>query len=338
MGPSTLSSWALLISRTLTARGIDAGDVFRRAKLPPELLGDPNARYPLAGMQRLWMVAMESTGDSCIGLEVGRSWHPTTFHALGYAALASGSLREALALVARYSRIVSTGALVAIDDYGADVHVRLKSRLPDYAIEPVPMAPQVQAGLAALVVLCRALVDSHFSPQQVLLAQSASPSSANRLRAFFKCPVALDGREDALVFSAASLDAPLGTANPLLLSINEQALMQYHARLDARHIGDRVRAQIARTLPSGKVSERAVAHALNLSLRSMQRKLKEEGASFRGLVDDTRRRLAQQYEADPTLSVGEVAYLLGFADSSSFSRASRRWGRRSADGPHLPAG
>ena len=199
------------------------------------------------------------------------------------------------------------------------------------------MAPQVQAGLAALVVLCRTLVDSHFSPQRVLFAQSASASSADRLRAFFECPVALGGREDALVFSAASLDAPLGTANPLLLSINEQALLQYHARLDARHIGDRVRAQIARSLPSGKVSERAVAGALNLSLRSMQRKLKEEGASFRGLIDDSRRRLARQYAADPTLSAGEVAYLLGFADASSFSRASRRWVRRSADGPRLPA-
>jgi AraC-like DNA-binding protein len=114
--------------------------------------------------------------------------------------------------------------------------------------------------------------------------------------------------------------------------------VQYHARIDARHIGDRVRAQLTRLLPTGKVSQQAVARALNLSLRSMQRKLKEEGASFRGLVDDTRQRLARQYLADPTLSVGEVAYLLGFADASSFSRASRRWGRRSPDVLGLPGG
>ena len=336
MGPSTLSSWALLISRTLAVRGIDAAELFRRARLPPELLGDPNARYPLAGMQRLWKLAMETTGDPCIGLEVGRSWHPTTFHALGYAALASGSLREALTLVVRYSRVVSTGARIALEDHGADAHLRLHSRLPDYAIESAPMAPQVQAGLAALVVLCRTLIDSRFSPKQVLFAQSASPPSADRLRAFFECPVTLGGREDALVFGRASLDAPIGTENPLLLSINEQALMQYHARLDARNVGDRVRAQLARTLPAGKVSQQDVARALNMSLRSMQRKLKEEGVSFRGLLDDTRRRLARQYSSDPTLSAGEVAYLLGFADASSFSRASRRWGGRSADAPRLP--
>ena len=180
------------------------------------------------------------------------------------------------------------GARIEIDEYDVDAHVRLNSRLPDYTIESAPMAPHVQAALAALVVLCRTLVDRHLSPQRVLLVQWVSPASADRLRAFFECPVLLGAPEDALVFGAASLDTLLDTANPLLLNINEQAVVPYHARLDARHVGDRVRAQIARLLPSGEVSQRAVALSLNLSLRSMQRKLKEEGASFRGLVDETR--------------------------------------------------
>jgi AraC-like DNA-binding protein len=326
----------LLISRALTARAIDAHELFRRAGLSPELLGDPNARYPLARIQRLWALAVQATGDPCIGLEVGRSWHPTTFHALGYAALASASLREALQLVARYCRVVSSGARIALAAQGSEVHVRIHSALSEYADSP-SVATAVQAGLASLLVLCRAVIDKHFAPQRVLLAQSTNRASAARLRAFFECPVVLGSREDALVFRASALDAPLGTANPLLLSINEQALVQYHARLDARNVGERVRAQLARSLPAGKVSEHAVARALNMSLRSMQRKLKEEGTSFRGLLDDTRRRLARQYSSDPTLSAGEVAYLLGFADASSFSRASRRWARHSADRPHTRA-
>jgi len=301
-----------------------------RARLSPDLLGDPNARYPLAGMQRLWTLAVQATGDPCIGLEVGRSWHPTTFHALGYAALASGSLREALVLVQRYCRVVSTGARIALAEEGSEVRVRLQSALSEYALESPSVATTVQAGLASLVVLCRAVADKHLAPQRVLLAQPASRASAARLRAFFECPVVPTSREDALVFRAGVLDAPLGTANPLLLSINEQALVQYHARLDARNVADRVRAQLARSLPAGKVSQQTVARALNMSLRSMQRKLNEEGVSFRRLLDDTRRRLARQYSADPTLAAGEVAYLLGFADASSFSRASRRWGRHGA--------
>src|SRR4051812_27127125 len=151
MGPSTLSSWALLIARALTARGIDAQTVFRRAGIAPDKLQDPNARYPLAGMQRLWLLATQATRDPCFGLEVGRSWHPTTFHALGYCALASASLREALVYVVHYCKVVSTGARVDLTRQGNEVAVRLASRLHDLAI----VGPPIQAGLAALAVLCR---------------------------------------------------------------------------------------------------------------------------------------------------------------------------------------
>src|SRR5688572_21885026 len=110
MGPSSLSSWVHLIASTLNARGVDADEVFLRAKMSPGQLRDPNSRYPASQVRRLWLLAAETTGDPCFGMEVGRAWHPTSFHALGYAALASSTLREALAYVARYSRVVSSGA------------------------------------------------------------------------------------------------------------------------------------------------------------------------------------------------------------------------------------
>ena len=62
-----------------------------------------------------------------------------------------------------------------------------------------------------------------------------------------------------------------------------------------------------------------------MSLRSMQRKLNREGTSFRALLDDTRRQLARQYLGDATMSLAEVAYLLGFSEASSLARAMRRW-------------
>jgi AraC-like DNA-binding protein len=90
-------------------------------------------------------------------------------------------------------------------------------------------------------------------------------------------------------------------------------------------VADRVRARLARTLPQGEVGQEAIARSLNLSLRSMQRKLRQEGTSFRELLEETRRSLAAQYGRDSTLSASEIAYLLGFAEASSFSRAMRRW-------------
>jgi AraC-like DNA-binding protein len=323
MGPSTLSSWALLIARTLRAKGIDAENVFRRARLDPGLLEDPNSRYPLAAMQRLWALAAEAANDRCIGLEVGGAWHPTTFHALGYVALASGTLREALGYVSRYCRVVTSGADIELVDEGEEAAVRLASKLPDYSIDAAIAAPLL-AGLAALTVLCRE-VKQPLALRRVRLT-SSDTHCRERLEAFFGCPLQLGEKDDAIVFSAADMDAPLPTANPALRGINEQLVTQYHAKLDSAHVSDRVRAHLSRSLASGAINEAVVARALNLSLRSMQRKLRQEGMSFRRLLDDTRRGLAAQYGQDKTLSTSEIAYLLGFAEVSSLSRAMRRWG------------
>jgi len=318
MGPSALSSWTLLIARTLNARGIDAAELFRRAKLPSHLLDDPNARFPLAGMQRLWALAAAASGDPCFGLEVGRAWRATTFHALGYVALASRTLREALEHVARYSRVVSSGAQIELRDSALAV----KSRLPVYSLADPPDAP-VLATLAALAVLSREMSRS-LKLRRVTFTRQESACRA-RLREFFDCPLEFGARADALVFRAADLDAPLPTANPVLVRTNEQLLAQYDAKLESGQVADRVRARLARSLPAGEVGQETIARSLHLSLRSMQRKLRQEGVSFRQILDDTRRRLAEQYARDSSLSASEIAYLLGFSELSSFSRAARRW-------------
>ena len=327
MGPSTLSSWALLIERTLSSRGIDAAELFRRAKLPPQSLADPNARYPLAGMQRLWSLAVAASGDECFGLDVGRAWHPTSFHALGYVALASRSLREALEYVGSYSRVISSGARVELVDAGREGALTLTNRLPVYSLpgSPAPM----QASLAALAVLGR-VVRKGVQLQRVTLTQA--PSCRARMEEFFGCPVRFSAREDALVFRRADLDAPLATANPVLLRINAQFVEQYHARLESSQVSDRVRAELVRALPAGEIGQATIARALNMSLRSLQRKLTAEETSFRELLDTTRRQLAAQYAEDSTLSASETAYLLGFSEVSSLSRAMRRWRKRRARG------
>ena len=318
MGPSTLSSWALLIARALNARGVDAAEVFRRAKLQSPQLDDPNARYPLAGMQRLWALAVAASGDPCFGLEVGLAWRPTTFHALGYVALASRTLREAFGHVARYSRVVSSGARIEL--VGSTLSVQ--SRLPVYSLGDRPEAP-ILATLAALAVLCREMARD-VKLRQVTFTRGES-ACRERLREFFDCPLEFGARADALVFRDADLDAPLHTSNPALVRANEQLLANYDAKLESGQVADRVRARLARTLPQGEVGQEALARSLNLSLRSMQRKLRQEGVSFRELLDETRRSLAAQYGRDSTLSASEIAYLLGFAEASSFSRAMRRW-------------
>jgi len=321
---STLTSWALLIHRTLSAHAIDGDALFRRAGLDPDRLRDPNARYPLAGMQRLWGLVTSATGDECFGLEVAQAWHPTSFHALGYSALASETLRGALLRVVRYGRVVTTGARLELRQDGDDVVLGMLGSLPGQHMVPA----SIDAGVASILVLCREGRGGQISPVRVTLSRP-EPSCSSRLQAFFGCRVEFGAAENCLVFRASDLDAQLPTANPVLQRVNEQVLTDYMARLERSDVTVQVQAKLIQLLPSGEVDESSVARALNLSLRSMQRKLKARGASFRKLLDKTRGQLAEQYLKDSTLSVSEIAYLLGFAEVSSFSRAFRRWTGRS---------
>ena len=320
MGPSTLSSWALLIFRALAARGADADGLFRRAGMDPDGMRDPNSRYPVAGIQRLWALSVTAAGDPCFGLEVARLWHPTTFHALGYSALASETLRDALLRIVRYSRVVSTGASLELRDNGAEVVVTLSGRpRREQAVQA-----SVEAGLASIVILCREALGGTIDPLKVTLTRT-HPGCAESLRAFFNCPVEVNAGSDCVAFRAPDLDARLPTANQVLERVNEQVLTHYMARLESSELAVRVQSRLIQQLPAGEVDQMAIARSLNVSLRSMQRKLKEEGTSFRRLVDETRRQLAEQYLKDSTLVVSEIAYLLGFVEVSSFSRAFRRW-------------
>jgi AraC-like DNA-binding protein len=327
MGPSTLASWVLLIARALRERDIDADSLLQRAGMSPARLHDANARYPLESMQRLWRLSAEAARDPCFGLAVGSLWHPTTFHALGYAALASASLREALSYVARYCRIVSTGANLDLVDGAGEVELTL-SVVPEWSkgVQPAMRIP-VQAGLAAVAILCRQARGGSVTLQRVTFADADCGCLA-RLQRFFDCPVLFKSRNNALVFRAHELDAPLPTVNPELQRINQRLADGYLAELDSTTLAVRVRAQLARLLPAGQVSQAAVASALRVSLRTLQRKLKQEGVTFRRLLDQTRAELAGQYLEDGSVSRAEAAYLLGFSEVSSLSRALRRWRRQ----------
>jgi AraC-like DNA-binding protein len=320
MGPTTLASWALLIHRALTACRIDADALFRRAGMDPDRMRDPNARYPVSAIQRLWALAAAATDDPCFGLQVAQLWHPTTFHALGYSALASETLRDALLRAVRYSRVVTTGASLDLQQDGAEVILTLASASPGRQA----VTASLEAGLASIVILCREARGQRIDPLRVTLARTHC-GCVRGLQEFFGCPVQLGAVDNSVVFHASDLDARLPTANPVLLRVNEQVLTHYAARLESSELAVRVQSKLIQLLPTGEVDQNAVARSLNLSLRSMQRKLRDEGTTFRRLADDTRRQLGEQYLKDSTLVVSEIAYLLGFAEVSSFSRAFRRW-------------
>jgi AraC-like DNA-binding protein len=130
---------------------------------------------------------------------------------------------------------------------------------------------------------------------------------------------------DGLEYSCAELDAPLAAANAELARANDAVVIRYLSRLDRATLACRVQQAILDALPNGAPSKGMIARQLAMSPRNLQRRLAEEGQTFQALLDEARMTLARSYIEEGRLSVTEIAFVLGFADTSAFSRAFKRW-------------
>jgi AraC-like DNA-binding protein len=320
MLPTTITSWALCVVRAAESYGVDGDSLLALAGLDPALLRDPHARYPVTNMSRLWEQASKATGDPAFGLEVARFWHPTTLHALGFAWMASDTLEQAFSRLERYFRLMTTAGAVRIETDGDD-YLCVLVPAPGYA----RFQPAVSdAGAATLVRMCALLYGDEFAPRKVELDHPGS-GREDRYREVLACPVTFDRPRNAIHLDRGMLEQRLPTANLDLAHANDRLITEYLAHLDQRDLPANVKARLIDMLPSGGLLEEQVAHALNMSLRSLQRRLKEQDVTFRTLLDDTRRELALVYVRNPNATLAEVSYLLGFSEPSNFTRAFRRW-------------
>lgn len=317
---TALASWARALRKALDKHGLDSAALFAQAGLDIAALSDPQARYPLAGTTRLWRLAVQATGDPCLGLTVASQVTPTTFHALGYSLVASATLKEAFERINRYFRLVTDAAELEFGPEG-DCY-RLVVRTPKGQAEPALEA--TDAFLSLFVRICRSALGREFSPLSLSLRRPEPPGN-DGFRRVFRCPITFNAPLNELRFERAALEQPLEGANAELARHNDEIVVRYLAAFDKQNLRARVRAALIEQLPLGEPSAEKVAATLHMSLRSLQRKLVEEGSAYEDLLNSTRRELAQSYLRDPAYSISETAYLLGFSDTSSFTRAFKRW-------------
>ncbi|EXF91177.1 AraC family transcriptional regulator [Pseudomonas fluorescens HK44] len=318
--PTSLASWTRALRKQLDALGLDSNALCLQAGLDPQLMDDPNARYQLSATTRLWELAVEVSGDPAIGLRVSRFVSPTTFHALGYALVASGSLREVFERIVRYHQVISDALDLELTR-GEDRYC-FTLKVPEGS--PAPAREAIDAFAAIYVRTCRNRLGRDYAPLAVYLRRP-EPVDPKQWHAVFRAPIFFAADEDRLEFSIEDFESHLDDANPELAEHNEtvlkRALTQLRLLTWERKVLDAIEAQ----LPEGEPSAERIAETLHLSLRSLQRHLADEGCRFDTLLNECRENLALLHLRDPQCSLSEISYLLGFADTSSFSRAFKRW-------------
>ena len=313
-GPSLGTLW-----RTIESYGIDPRVLIDESDYTPGREGRAHFRLSFEDYDRLRSEAGDLIDDPAIGLVSARHIHPSHLGALGYAWLASSSLLTALRRIQRYGRMFNDMESWRMEEGEDEVKMTLKLSAPIRRPHEV-----ADAYLAGLIALCRLNYGQQLNPDQVTLMRPI-PGDPGPWFSFFRCPVDFGSDANRLVLSRTKATKPLSGSDPQLAALHEEVIERYLASLDRGDILNRARVEIIDQLPSGDLTEDSVAEALHMTKRTLHRKLQEHGETFRSLLAGVRKSLVTGYLGDPDLTLTEIAFLLGYSDASSFSRAFRRW-------------
>ncbi|MNZ76738.1 HTH-type transcriptional regulator VirS [compost metagenome] len=295
--------------------------MLREAGIDPCWLSQPAIRIPARCGDRLWQMAVEAADDECLALDYAERFRPGDLQVLNFGLYASLTLLDASERLVRAAHILSQAPL-----YGSEVRAARFEIFLDPCY-PGASPHRLLAGQASILKVWRSLASPELVPCEVRL-QQAPPRcavAAHRMEAFFGCPLVYDAARSGISLELSQAQAPLASADAELARSGDEIVERYLARADAHAVTPALRDIVVRQIASGLFDQESVAQRLGLSVRTLQRRLAEEGAAFKDLLCEARRRLAERYLLEGQHSIKEVAYLLGFADLSNFARAFRGW-------------
>ncbi|MFT3772386.1 MAG: AraC family transcriptional regulator ligand-binding domain-containing protein [Minicystis sp.] len=283
-------------------------------------LADPDQRVSMDCYVALWRIAAPRFSGGALGLVLGGDFQLDDGNLLTYIAAHSATLHEAASRAQRYRHLVHELMVPTIEGEGEIAYLR--QCLPPAVVRCGAFAEGIVATWARTFSL---YLGTSWWPQEVWL-QTAAPRALRPYDEAFRCRVRFSQPESRVIASRGAFDERPRLANPRL-----RVYLEQQARVEIERLPreDRLAAQVRRLLVGelrgGDPSLERIAACLTLSPRTLQRRLKEEGVFFNDLLDELRRELCEQYLQDPSLSIGEIAFLLGYAERGGFHRAFRRW-------------
>jgi AraC-like DNA-binding protein len=318
---SSVQGWVLphLIA-CVESRNVDAAPIrrlFGRTRLE-----DPNTRIAEAVTERAWGLASTLTRDDALGVHLAESLPRGALDLIEYALRTTSSLEKGLDRLARYSRVVSDR--VAVRTHHQDGG--LLFLIHDTATTPLHPA-RAEFALAVALKLARDSTGADITPVRVCFAHPA-PEDSEEQRRFFHGRIQFGVGASSMSLSASDASRPMREADAALAAIIRRRLENALGDRDRSSTGamsTRVRRIFVEGLGQSALTLDAVADALVVSRRTLTRRLAEEGASFRHILDDVRGDFARVLLQDRSLSIGDIAFFLQYSEPAAFHRSFRRW-------------
>ncbi|MBV8464793.1 MAG: AraC family transcriptional regulator [Burkholderiales bacterium] len=322
-GPRVVGAYAQTAVDTALDAGLPRERVAALLDVPTSQLQPLPEAIPVAAYLRLLDGAAKELNDDCFGLHVGERMRLATFAVYGMVLMACRTFGEALEQVIRFESLAHDLGRSRIHIEGDRARYEWHSPYLAEASRHLP-----ESVFAGIVETANWMARRHLPAQEIALTGTTPPKEGEYHR-ILKAPLRFGAAVPYAYFDAAILSMPMPNADtslfPVLTKHAETLLAERARELSEPPILGTVRQQIAGLLTRDGANLAAVADALAMSPRTLQRRLTDAGTTFQQLLDATRRELAAGYLERADLSLTDIAFLLGFSEQSSFSHAFRDW-------------
>ncbi|MEN0067015.1 MAG: AraC family transcriptional regulator ligand-binding domain-containing protein [Myxococcota bacterium] len=302
----------------IASAGLRHQDVLRRAGLPEDLLNRPNVRVTAKQFLSFSNALQASVDEPDFPVRLVEAMNAESFSPPAFAALCSPNLTVAATRLSRFKPLMAPVEL-EVERHAAGLRIAFHWMASTIA------PPWLLVGTEALGIVKLARMGTRHHVRASKVTMPELPVAKDAYEAYLGCPIQIDV-EPSVSFDAEDATRPFLSDNSAMWEIFEPQLRKRLADLEGTaSFQARTRAVLIEGLPSGRVSVDDVARRLALSSRTFQRRLQNEGTSFKLVVRELREELARHYLGTTQLSSSEIAYLLGFEETASFFRAFHRW-------------
>jgi len=325
VGPTAGAGYANALLDAAVARGADRVTLLARAGIAADDLADADNRIPFATYIALMRAGAELSGDPALALHFGETSNLGEYSVVGLIADASKTMAHALIQLNRYGRLV-----VEVDT-GAQDRLKVVREgdafwLIDTRHDPNSFPELTESTFARIACHSRLFGTDDKPFVQAVQVTHAEPAYRAEYDRIFRVPITFDAARNALLidddWTMRKVARTTGYAFGVLSEHAKALLEKLETANTAR---GRVESLLIPILHTGEPNIERIAEKMGQSRKTLYRKLKAEGTTFATLLDELRHKMALHYLDGKKVSVNETAYLVGFSDPSTFSRAFRRW-------------
>lgn len=304
----------------LEGLGYDWAKVARELGFDPKITDDPEGSGPLEVYLAIHEYLARATGNDAVGVILGSQLAIGSMKVFDYVALTAPTIAQSLENWRRFERILSNAAPISLSDEGG-------KRYLSWQISNL-YGPHVQVSAKAMSFAASRLrhmlagreVNLNFELVQARPRQIETYCRILGPNIRFGC------EQDRVGIPLEVMNAvPPAAEEHLYQLIEKTALARLATNQFEDNDLDKVSRAINEALKEGDPSLDTVARKMAMSKRALQRKMEENGLTFRQAVDRVRKALAEQYLLEGKLQLSEIAYLLGYSELSTFSRAAKAW-------------